>query len=458
MKDSRSIKSQIILLVIGAGAMAAVILSLVSTWPQQTIVALVMTALVFLAVFKPVWSLYLMAFCLPIINWSFAFDGLLIPFIDLVALLSLVGFAARQIFIYLFERTQFSLSWPFLGSFLLFFAAVLISGIFSEDPLGSIWYGVRWILFFYAAYLWMPFNLIKDKKILKRVLVCLLMSGLMVSFIGLNALVTENFQNDFVRIKPSAIFGTYPLGENQNLIAEFLVILVFLAIALKQYTTSEQIKKWLNVIALFFATLTIGTFSRAGWIALYLQAVVYLVYHRKELIKRYFLPIIIIVMIAVPLTLYMLQFQTEINASSTASRLLLSKIALQNFVEHPIVGSGSGSYLNLVGDNIRFRAQYGEPLDSHGLWQKILAENGLLGMITFIGFAFLIFKRLFQGIAKYPAAKNILIPIVLAVSGGFVFQFFNTSYYKGKMWFPIALALAAVSLASRSKLTHEKAK
>ncbi len=458
MNDSKTIeaRSQIVLLIIGASAAASVILILASSWPQQMIAAILMSGLILVAAFKPTWSLYLMALSLPIINWSFPLDGLLIPLPDLVALLSLIGYASRQMFTFLFDRKNFSISWPFVGSFTLFFIATLISSIFAEYPLSSAWYSVRWILFFYLAFIWLPINVITNRTILKRTIICLVIAGLAVALIGLTSLSAQDWQNSFARIKPTKIFGGYPIGENQNLIAEFLVILAFLTIALKQFVKGEQIKKWLNVVTLLFAAVAVGTFSRAGWIALYFQVFMYFIYHRKELIKRYFLPIIIMVMIAAPLSLYMLELQVETNTSSTESRLQLSRVAWESFLEHPIIGTGSGTYISLVDNNIRFKAQYGDPLDSHGLWQKVLAENGLLGIFSFSIFAFLIFKRLYEGIAKNPAARNILIPIVLAVSGGFIFQFFNTSYYKGKLWFPIALAVAAVSLASRSKLTHGK--
>ena len=43
-------------------------------------------------------------------------------------------------------------------------------------------------------------------------------------------------------------------------------------------------------------------------------------------------------------------------------------------------------FINTIGTNIRFVAKYGEPLDSHGVWQKIFVEAGILGLIFFIIF------------------------------------------------------------------------
>jgi O-antigen ligase len=99
-----------------------------------------------------------------------------------------------------------------------------------------------------------------------------------------------------------------------------------------------------------------------------------------------------------------------------------------------------------VGDNIRFGANYGDPLDSHGIWQKIIAENGFFGVLTFLIFITLLFRQLYRAIKKYRAEAGLLLPLAVGALGGFVYQCFNTSYYKGKLWLPIAVALVAVKL------------
>jgi O-antigen ligase len=126
--------------------------------------------------------------------------------------------------------------------------------------------------------------------------------------------------------------------------------------------------------------------------------------------------------------------------------LLLTQIAGRAFLNHPAFGYGSGAFVTLVGDNIRFGANYGDPLDSHGIWQKIIAENGFFGVLTFLIFITLLFRQLYRAIKKYRAEAGLLLPLAVGALGGFVYQCFNTSYYKGKLWLPIAVALVAVKL------------
>jgi hypothetical protein len=56
---------------------------------------------------------------------------------------------------------------------------------------------------------------------------------------------------------------------------------------------------------------------------------------------------------------------------------------------------------------------------------------------------FIVFGRVWK---KYGAGYGWFLPIIFGAIGITIMEFFNTSYYKGKMWLPIALGLAAVNL------------
>lgn len=140
----------------------------------------------------------------------------------------------------------------------------------------------------------------------------------------------------------------------------------------------------------------------------------------------------------------------EDNVSSTENRLLLTEISIEAFKEKPILGHGSGSFIRLVDDNVRFRAKYGEAIDSHGVIQKVLAENGLFGIIAWFFIIFYLLKIFYQAIKKYSASHPWLSPLIIGALGGLFFQFLNTSYYKGKVWLPIVLALLAIKVVENN--------
>jgi O-antigen ligase len=158
-----------------------------------------------------------------------------------------------------------------------------------------------------------------------------------------------------------------------------------------------------------------------------------------------------------PLGWKMNQLQKD-NVSSTENRWLLTEISLEAYQNKPYLGYGSGQFINLVSNNIRFTAKYGDPIDSHGVLQKVLAETGVFGLAAWAFILLTLIKISYQALSKYYNKNPWLLPLILAGAGGLFFQFFNTSYYKGKVWLPIALTLAAVRLLDAKETKYASSK
>ncbi len=418
---------------------------------------IILLVILFFAV-KPEIGLYLMVFFLPVNNLIFNYNNLEIPLIDLISLIVGISFFIRIIFIYLFKNNKEKIIFPYLLVFLLFFGAIIISSLLSENIILSLWYDLRWILFFYLIYLVLPFNIIKSEKILKNALIIFVISGLIIAISSLILLYFQDWQNEFIRVKPLGWNNIYPLGKNQNLLVEIWLGTIWFILALKYWFNSFFLKKIINIVIILLSLILLGTFSRAAWLILLIQLFIYLLYNKKKIIiKKSIISVVLIFIILSPLIVYMSKIQNQYNIgkSSTECRSLLTQISLKAFNNKPIFGYGSGEYINLVADNIRFRAKYGEPLDSHGVVQKILAENGLIGIITFLIFSFYIFKDFFISIKKYQEKINLLLPLIIGSFGVFLFEFFNTSYYQGKLWLVVALVIIAIKLVNQNKI-YEK--
>jgi O-antigen ligase len=413
--------------------------------------------LLFLGI-KPEIGLYLMILFLPVIDWNFNFRGFVIPFIDLITIVVLVACFLRIIYFFLFSATELKkIKFPVLLAFSLFFLSISISNLLSDNVSTDLWYSIRWIAFFYFGYLFLPINVIKNERILKNSLICFLISGALVAGLGMVSLSQQDWNNEFVRIRPIGISGIYPIGDNHNLIAEVMVVAIFFVLTLKYWSKSILSRRSINLAVIVFALILLGTFSRAAWLVLFMQAGIYFIYKNRQYAKKIIFPLLVVLVILSPLVIYMirLQSQYEIGVSSTENRMLMTEIAWQAFREKPFFGQGTGEFIHLVADNIRFRAQYGDPLDSHGLGQKILAENGVFGILAFAGFIFSILAIFYKALKKHKKDWELLLPLVLGSGGVFLFEFFNTSYYKGKMWLPIAIALAAAALI-KQKYEREK--
>jgi hypothetical protein len=155
---------------------------------------------------------------------------------------------------------------------------------------------------------------------------------------------------------------------------------------------------------------------------------------------------ILVMIIISPLLWKMSSLQAK-NTSSTENRILLTEIAFEAFKEKPLIGYGNGEFVNLVSENIRFRAKYGEPLDSHGMLQKLLVENGIIGLSAWLFLLLYLARTAFLALKRYYPKLKWMLPFCLAAGGGLFFQFFNTSYFKGRVWLPIVLFLIAIKFS-----------
>ena len=92
--------------------------------------------------------------------------------------------------------------------------------------------------------------------------------------------------------------------------------------------------------------------------------------------------------------------------------------------------------------------EYWIVLDAHGFLFKTLAETGLLGTISFAGLLAYILYVLFKAYNKSKKTKDewLILGLLLVAVAGITFQFFSTSYYIAKFWFPLGLALTSVKI------------
>jgi len=409
------------------------------------------------------YGLFALIFFLPAIHLTFSVHGLTINIVEIIGLLALSALAAR-IFFDFWQNRSIRLSWPVFWPFFLFFAVALVSALISGQPGASVWYAFRWILFFYLVYIFLPYNLIfyqrdpdASRSVLKKALAVFLASAALAAAGGFFSLIGQDFFQEFVRVKPLAIFGAYPLGDNHNLLVEIFLPAIFYCLALENLSGKTG-RKICRLLLVFLSVALLGTFSRGGWLALGLVSFVYLAIFYRPNWKKIIFPALGAAAFFSPLLAYMYFQQTtsRVAVSSLDSRVVMTMIAWDGFKEKKLFGQGPGQYINLVDKSIRFKAKFGEPLDAHGLGQKIISENGLLGVLTFAFFALLIARRFWAAVRKHQSDWPWLAGVILAAAGIFFYEFFNTSYYKGKLWVPIAIALAAAAWAEKQEKYEAK--
>lgn len=354
------------------------------------------------------------------------------------------------------EQTGFYYFLPFLLAGLL-----SIINVPHDQIGGSLKYLLRPILFSYLMWLVLPYYLIETEKSFKYALSVIFWTGLLAALIAWLPLL----QNPFAilhTLTPGSIFGFAPLTYNHNILAEVLVVVA--PIAFLFFTNpklqNKKIRKYYFLAFTFLTITTLLTFSRAAWIALLFELILYTWLIRKTNIptkldqlkkKTLIKQLTLLAAVLSPFIIYFSVFSfSSIVISSNVTRWDLTQISWTYFSEHPIIGNGVGTFVGLVADTRLFTVEYGDPLDAHGVIQKLLAEQGLLGLITFFIFICWLLNELYKGIyqAKNEEAKKLEIALFLAIAGSLIFQLFNTSYYSPHLWLPIGLALTAKKIYS----------
>ncbi|HPI67526.1 MAG TPA: O-antigen ligase family protein [bacterium] len=409
-------------------------------------------ALIFLVSRKLIWGIYLMVLFYPFISLQINFDyGINLPVVDLIALVTFIAW----IFSLLIKKENRPVKFPGLIYFFGFFLIAALSLLnVTEFGAGQFWlslkYLLRPIIFFYLMFVILPFNNIKKEEQLKFSFYLLYFLGIAVSLMGVwSLLFIKQTAGVIPRAVPFGIAGLYPLGTNQNLIAETLVSLIPIAWLLIKQASSWIVKYWLSIGLILMALINLLTFSRAGWIVFLLEVfliIYYEYFHAKKITKKDLWLIFVVgffVLLILGIMMYNL-LTSPIGESSNRNRLELLRISFDTFNRHPLIGQGVGTFQKIVSYDPTYTLEYGLPMESHGFIQKVATETGLLGLFAFLSIILFFLKTSFR---IFRAKKDFFSwSLIIVIVGSFVFQLFNTSYYVSKLWLPVGLALTALNV------------
>jgi len=399
-------------------------------------------------------SFYLMILLYPFIGWQLVYGSINLPYVDVVAMVVFLAWVIRKIYFWKSEK----LSWyDFPG--LIFMGLFVLSGVlalFNADfVLLSLKYLLRPILFFYLMFVLLPFNIIKTKKQFKTALILLIISGVIVSLFGFASVVFGGDSLFVNRAVPYTIGDFNPIGGNQNAIAEIIVITLPLGLILLSNIKKYRNQAWFVLLLSFLLFILIMTYSRSGYLAIFLALLIFLFAKLKMNIKRsHILPIVLAITV-IPILIY-ITFWKDVSwvQSSDVSRWTLTEISLNAIAEHPVIGNGPGSFVNLVAGTYVYVVDFGDPLDSHGFVQKILVEQGFLGFFAFSSFLIYLFSAYIRAYLSMLSSKHkvYLLAMLMMLSGILLFELFSTSYYLSRVWLPIGITLAGIKLYSPKTL------
>lgn len=317
--------------------------------------------------------------------------------------------------------------------------------VFQPDKLLVIKYALRPVFWSYLVYVLLTVNFIRSRRTLVMALSVVMGTGVFAALMGLAALGIP--EGAFPRARPLPLFGLMPMGDNHNLLAEWLAITIPSTLALFVLLPARLARERRLLIGAFWLQLAAGllTFSRTLWIVLTLQslAAAFLIWRTQA--EQWLRKILVGIVLLLPVAALMFNVSSTAQvASSTSTRLLLTQISLNLWQASPWIGVGAGTFVERVGSTWIFVTEHGAPLDSHGLIQKLLAETGILGLAAFAVFVAAAVQYVLHARTQLQgAALQAFTLLALSAGGALIYQLFNTNYWTGKLWLPIGLMLAA---------------
>lgn len=378
--------------------------------------------------------------------------GINAPLIDFVALGVLAGLLTVWMTGEWSKLKKISLpGWHWYALFLL---ASLVSAWLApasdHDAAFKAW--VRPQVFVFAGFFVTFIAVVRERVVLEKVLQTWFGVGLATAVFAVASLLIS-VGNAVWRATPFAIFGYAPFGYNHNLLAEALAVTLPVALYFFVSSKVKETKFFAGFTSIFIGLMALLTLSRAAWLAVAVVVIIFTHYFKiktsaqQNLLPRLSRVPLYLAALLVPAIAYMGLFLTSSTVtSSTAARWEVTKIVLWNLQRAPLWGYGPGQFISLLADNTIYVLEFGDPLDAHGFIQKIVLENGLIGLVLFGLFLRAQIQSAGKKLASAPREVKFLAQSLVA--SGIVFQLFNTSYYHAVFWLPLALAavLASVSL------------
>lgn len=373
---------------------------------------------------------------------------------ELIMIVVMIGWALR---LFMAREPASRLSarpWlPLAAAFGAIIAANFLStlSLAEPDPLIVLKYTLRPVLFVYLAALVIPANFLRSWRRMDEACVALTLLTTWFAFDGLRSLL--DFGGDafgLYRAHPLSFFGLNPLGGNHHALAELMVLVAPLTWALSERASEEAVRFLYRVAAGLFWVVALLTFARAAWVIVFIQFAIFSLTIWRNYLRTHWKTLAYVGVILSPLALYMVWFSLLPAAyDSLSARALLLDIAWSLFRDHPFVGVGAGTFPERLSHIWAFAVEFGGTEDAHGMWQKVAAETGLLGLgaLTFtLAWIARMIRIEWERLKPSSSEGRWFLCIAASVVGALSYQLFSTSLWSARVWISVGLLLAGMRL------------
>lgn len=244
--------------------------------------------------------------------------------------------------------------------------------------------------------------------------------------------------------------GTF---ANPNDLANFIMVGIVMCFGMLFLKNINMLTRLILISGIGLSSVgLIASFSRGGWVATFVGVFTIIILHRKWKYLFYFIGVFLGVLVIIAIThpeiviAAVTRFQTLLNPmgeESSSSRLSLLKTGIWMWQDHPILGVGAGGFPY-------YAAQYMDPsmprmlvdvIYPHTLQAKILAEEGIVGIIVFTWLFLTVFVNAFKQLKyiKNDFLKNAHLSF-LALYIAYIASFtFSSELHNNVFWMTIGM-------------------
>lgn len=278
-------------------------------------------------------------------------------------------------------------------------------------------------------------RIIKDENRIEIVKKILIFAGAILSLFALWQYFADiyNLPFAFLRSEYNKLVFGFPRPQATFLEPLYFANFLFLPFYfnLEKILSEKKISWFLATNQILISLVFVLTLSRGAYLgllgSLFLLLAIILIKFQKNL-KRFFLSLLLLVVgifLAVALIYFTVPTKQEFRlflahssvadvqtGESTVDRFYTSHVAIINFLKSPW-GIGAGTF----GALLEFRADI--PLSGYqtvnNLYLEILVEEGILGLLLFVGFLFLIIKSQISSFKSQNFSSAIYLSILFAL-------------------------------------------
>lgn len=192
------------------------------------------------------------------------------------------------------------------------------------------------------------------------------------------------------------------------------------------------------------------TGSRAAWLGFYLLFIFNVLIEKKYRVAKFAISIFTIaVFISLLPSLRERSMELfSISEASSRNHFVYWGAALEMFKNNPLLGVGAGCFPLHVAESeyfIVFRV-YAVSGDAHNIFLKVLAENGIIGLLFFVAFLVVLLKPMIKYVTKeHCIFKNIM----LAFLGTFFMNMTMNAFVMEPFWILLALLVGVYKFEKR---------